>query len=550
MRNNEAVYRGYVHPPEKVNWSSQDDVKNNLVSVEYSDRKKTEKGGLPIISDGRRAEVDTSDSHCIIYGASGFKKSICVFMPLICTLAKAGENMFITDPKGELYRRTGNYLKQCGYRIRVLNFRDYNAEGYNPLSYPAKLYKNGEIDKATSVSSNLVATLAQEQLENAKVDPFWPNTATAANNGILPLMYSSYPNLDSINFISLANYYEEQTAEYLREFVNQESDLANAAMSNLRTVLAEPEKTRMSTLSTCSSFIQKFIQSDHLSRMLSHSTFELEELTEPKTAFYIITDDSSTVCDSIVGILISQTQNILIDKAFHSKKDRLDTRVNFVLDEFCSFPVPNMATALATHRSRNIRYYICVQALDLLEKRYPNYKNMMTNCATTLFLGSTESELLEMISKRCGTTKITMSGHEEPLISVPELMTLRKDWYSKEAIYLNLATGMRYCTTLPSIEKYEDFCNYGEAELPDVEHPPVKYYSFVNLLHDISEGKANRPFHTIPKAKPKSENDRKRITHKSKVKKSNDDILDENIRCELEAKFDELFGALEDEEDN
>lgn len=43
MRNNEAVYRGYVHPPEKVNWSSQDDVKNNLVSVEYSDRKKRKK---------------------------------------------------------------------------------------------------------------------------------------------------------------------------------------------------------------------------------------------------------------------------------------------------------------------------------------------------------------------------------------------------------------------------------------------------------------------------------------------------------------------------
>lgn len=154
--------------------------------------------------------------------------------------------------------------------------------------------------------------------------------------------------------------------------------------------------------------------------------------------------------------------------------------------------------------------------------------------------------MLEIISKRCGTTKITMSGHEEPLISVPELMTLRKDWYSKEAIYLNLATGMRYCTTLPSIEKYEDFCNYGEAELPDIEHPPVKYYSFVNLLQDISEGKANRPFHTMPK----SENDNKRMTHKSKVKKSSDDILDEDIRRELEAKFDELFGALEDEEDN
>ena len=550
MKSNEAVYRGYIHPDARINWTSNEDVMKKLSSVNLLDNKRIDKGGLPIISDGKNAAVDTSDSHCIIYGASGFKKSLCVFMPLICTLAKAGENMFITDPKGELYKRTANYLKRMGYRIRVLNFRDYNGEGYNPLSYPTKLYKAGEIDKATTVSSNLVAALAQEQLDNSKVDVFWPNTAMAANNGILPFMYSSYPNPDAVNFISLADYYTNRTAGYLNEYVNQESDLANAAMQNLRTVLSEPEKTLMSTLSTCSSFIQKFIQNDHLARMLGHSTFELEELTEEKTAFYVITDDSSTVCDPIVGILISQAQNILVDKAFHSKSEKLNTRVNFVLDEFCSFPIPNMSAALATHRSRNIRYYLCCQAIDLLEKRYPNYKNMMTNCTTTIFLGSTEIELLEMISKRCGTTEITMSGHEEPLISVPELMTLKKEWYFKEAIYLNLASGIRYCTSLPSIEKYEAFCKDGEAELPNITHPPVCFYSFVDLMKDISDGKANKPFHSMQKSPPKTETMRKRITRKKQTNKSDNSILDSDIQKELEAKFDELFGALEDEEDN
>ena len=256
MKSNEAVYRGYIHPDTRINWTSNEDVMKKLLSVSLFDNKRIDKGGLPIISDGKNAAIDVSDSHCIIYGASGFKKSICVFMPLICTLAKAGENMFITDPKGELYKRTANYLKRMGYRIRVLNFRDYNGEGYNPLSYPTKLYKAGEIDKATTVSSSLVAALAQEQLDNSKVDVFWPNTAMAANNGILPFMYSSYPNPDAVNFISLADYYTNRTAGYLNEYVNQESDLANAAMQNLRTVLSEPEKTLMSTLSTCSSFIQ------------------------------------------------------------------------------------------------------------------------------------------------------------------------------------------------------------------------------------------------------------------------------------------------------
>lgn len=545
MRNYESLYGGFVHPKPKTNWSSENEVKDNLEFVDLTRGRNSSAGGVPVISDGKTVFVDTSDSHCIVFGASGFKKSICVFMPLIDMCARAGENFVVTDPKGELYRRTANYVKSRGYRNIVVNFRDYNGEGYNPLSYPTKLYKKGELDKATTVSSNLVAALAQRQMESSKIDPLWPDTAKAFDNGILPFMYSSYPNPDAVNFISLADYYTSRTVGNLNEYINQESDIVNAAMQNLRTVLSEPDKTLMSTLSTCSSFIQPFIQNDKLARMLSHSTFDLEELANPKTALYIITDDSSSICDPIVGVLISQLQTMLTDKAYHSKNGKLETRVNFLLDEFCSFPVPDIALALATHRSRNIRYYLCIQSIDLLSKRYLNYKNMLTNCATTLFLGSTEQELLEMISKRCGTTEITMSGHEEPLISVPELMTLRKDWYSKEAIYLNLSSGLRFCTNLPSIEKYETFCGFGDADIPDISHPPICFYSFFDLMRDIAINKTNKPF--CQQVKPKSvishKNDRKR-------KEREESMLNEEIQKELEAKFDELFGALEYEEDN
>lgn len=494
MREYEDVYSGYVHSIPKTNWSSETEVKTSLHFVNLDNESDIKVGGMPVISNGRSAFIDTSDSHWMIDGNSGSKKSICAFMPLICTLIKAGENIIATDPKGELYRRTAAYAREKGYKVHVVNFRDYNGDGYNPLAYPAKLYKEGDIDKATTVSAELVSALAHSQMESSKTDPFWPETAKAYNNGILPLMYSSYPDLDKINFLSLSDYYTNKTADLLIEYLNNETGITNSATQNLRTVLSEPEKTLLSTLSTCSSFIQPFLQNDKLLRMLSRSTFDLEKLSKEKTALYIITDDATPICDPIVGILISQIQSVLVNQAYHSEAGKLKTRVNFVLDEFCSYPIPDFATALATHRSRQIRYYLCVQSLDLLEKRYLNYKNMITNCAVTLFLGSTETELLEMISNRCGTTEITMSGHEEPLISVPELMTLKQDWFSKEAIYLNLLSGIRYCMVLPAIEKYEAFCKFGTAEFREIIHPQVQFYTFINLMHDISEGKANRPF--------------------------------------------------------
>lgn len=537
--SNDNAIPGYMFKDPKTNWTSTSKLKEKLTCVDFDKTSTFSSGGIPVISNGKTAYIDTSDNHCVIYGASGFKKSICTFMPLIGSLSYAGESMVILDPKGELYSRTAALLKALGYKIIVLNFRDFNGDGYNPLNYPAKLWREeAETDKAASVANDFCCTLAQRQENHRNIDPFWPDTAKAYINGVLPLMFDSYKNIDDINILTLADYFTDRSADCLKEFVN-ESKINNTAMTNLKTVLSEPDKTRMSTLSTCSSFIQPFIQNDKLARMLSHSTFELEDIANAKTALYIITDDTTTVCNPIVGVLLSQLQTVLVNKAFHSEKGKLDTRVNFILDEFCSFPIPRICEALATHRSRNIRYYLCVQSIDALSDRYPHYESLLTNCATTLFLGSTEMKLLEMISTRCGETEKTYSGRKEPLISVPELMTLRKSWNSKEALYLNLAESVRYCTNLPAIEQYENFSCYGKSDLPDITHPKVNVYTFRELLRDISIEEAKSPFCEPPK--PKVKKSKKKETTK-------DSFLSVDIQKELEMKFDELFGSMSEEE--
>ena len=106
-----------------------------------------------------------------------------------------------------------------------------------------------------------------------------------------------------------------------------------------------------------------------------------------------------------------------------------------------------------------IRYYLCVQTLDGLKQRYEHVEAMLANCGNTLFLGSTERELLERISTQCGTTYITPTGAEELLCSPSRTDDIKKAWDYKEALYLNLPDAIRYCTTLPSIEAY-DMGNY------------------------------------------------------------------------------------------
>ena len=550
MVRSNAAYAGYVYRTPETNWSSDEAVKEGLKYMDLDAEKKISSGGIPIISDGHKAYIDASDSHTAVYGSSGSGKSLTVFMQLVGVLAKAEENMVVTDPKGELYARMGTYLKQQGYRVRVINYRDFTGEGYNPLHYAHKLYLMGEYDKAALAVGNIVDALERAASKNdgRNIDPFWPDTAKAYMRGAIPAMMSSYKE-DAVNFQNLADFNTEKTAAMLKDYLSRHT-IDSVEAVNLTMVLAEPERTRMSSLSTCSTFIQPFLQNRKMARMTSHTTFELEELLEEKTALFLIMDDTTEVANTLISILISQLQTLLVDAAFHQPDGRLRTRVNFVLEEFCSFSyIPGMAEALAGHRSRNIRYYLCLQSLDLLRSRYKSWEGMLANCQTTLFLGSTEPELLQRISERVGTTERTDSGHEKPLVTAAGLMTLKKTWESREALYFNLAKGIRYCTTLPAIEAYEVFCK-GKAELPVIYHPPVHVYSFADLVSDVTDGKAHMPFakpEREVRARKRQERLRQFLDGDAPQKEEETlELPDDSFLKELEKKLDEILGGSEE----
>ncbi len=491
IKKYEADYAGYVYDKPVTHWSNDRDMKAALMKVDLTSPEDLPAGGLPIISDGKTAYIDSGDSHTAIAAVSGMKKSICGFMPLIYTLARAGESMIITDPKGELFDRTSGFLKSRDYNIKCLDFRTLDKDGFNILEYPTRIYREGDRDKGLMMVSDLVNVFAEKQRTSGNLDVFWPDTAATYLGGTASLMLESFPDTKAINISNWAEFNTMDGVDALKQIMSK-INTDNTALLNLRTVLAEPDKTLMSTLSTASSFLAFFIQNNKLARMLSNSTFAISDVCKEKTALFIVTDDTTTTCDTIVGILISQIQSHLVGEAYKSPGGKLGHRVNFVLDEFTSFPIPNMDLALATHRSRNIRYYLCIQSLAGLSRKYPYYEALLANCATTVFMGSTEKELLTRISDQCGRTKITPDGEEKPLISPAELITLKKSWGSKEAIYMNLSCALRYCVEMPSIEAY----NLGKHTPPHIsfKHPPVKTYTVTEFCRDINEKTIPAPF--------------------------------------------------------
>ena len=92
---------------------------------------------------------------------------------MVQSLAKKGESMIITDPKGEIYEQTGTMLRERGYNIVLLNFRSpQNGNGWNPMALPYKLYKEGNTDKAVELLDDLALNILYEE-KNGGADPFW-----------------------------------------------------------------------------------------------------------------------------------------------------------------------------------------------------------------------------------------------------------------------------------------------------------------------------------------------------------------------------------------
>jgi type IV secretion system protein VirD4 len=143
-----------------------------------------------------------------------------------------------------------------------------------------------------------------------------------------------------------------------------------------------------------------------------------------KTALYIVVPDERSTYHFIVTSFVKQCYELLITEAQKEINKSLPVRVNFVLDEFSNTPaISDMPAMITAARSRNIRFYLVVQSMHQLVKRYGlDSETIKGNCENWVFLASKELNLLEELSKMCGNT-LNYEPHEfiRPLINVSEL---------------------------------------------------------------------------------------------------------------------------------
>lgn len=487
-REDELQRELMTEDPLNVNyarWATEEEFKKDLTEVSLEDCS-VEQSGIPLLCSDTAAYVDTSDSHSLIIGSSGSKKTRLFILPSIYSLAKAGESMVITDPKAELYERTSGYLKKKGYKVFCVNFRDESVNNaWNPLEAPLKFFKQGKFDLSVGLLNDFASISIPRDTRN--VDPYWDDSARSAFMGLLLVLFLLAEDEAEVNIRSVLrlratifknNKQGNNTLRRIVELAGVDS-LVTAYLSGINIA---PEKTFGSILSVLDNHLMKFIIRPSLTDMMCHNDIRFGDIGREKTAIYLVMPDEKETYHGLISVFIQQCYESLIFEAQKCAKKTLPIRVNFLLDEFSSLPqMKEFPSMIAAARSRNIRFNIVVQSEKQLRARYSEEADTIKgNCNNWIYLYSREFPTLVEISNLCGSQK---SG--KPLVTTSRLQRLDKE--KGEALIMH---GRKYpfMSLLKDVNEYDQdkpLPTYHEKHAPD---DIIKLFDIITYINTMNEG--------------------------------------------------------------
>ncbi len=305
-----------------------------------------------------------------------------------------------TDPKGELYDRTAGYLKAHGYKIKVLNLvRPQYSDGYNPL-----MHVSSGLD--VDVIANTI--VKGQKSEGGSADPFWDDSAEMLLKALIYYLMATRPEEEQ-NLASCAELVRAANtnggSNLLTELMSQ-LPYDHPARMNYKSIEIAPEKTYSSILSSLQSKLGKF-DSKEIAELTSTDTIRFEDIGNEKTAVYVISSDTHTAYDFLLTIFFAQMIQQLYDYA-DQNGGKLKTQTFFILDEFANIgKIPDFDKKISTSRSRNLSFSVILQNIDQLEAVYEkSYETIMGNCDTHVFLGSNSYKTVEYFSKALGEKTI------------------------------------------------------------------------------------------------------------------------------------------------
>ena len=340
----------------------------------------------------------------IIIGGSGAGKSFRKIKPDIMQMFGS---YVVTDPSGEIYRDTANFLRSHQYNIKVLNLIDIEkGNTYNPFRYI-----NDEQDVLNIADLFIKNTAGKDEKED-----MW--SSSAKNLLVTCMMYLFKSRKEQKSFgkvmrmISTIRFDSNGRVDQLCEFaqkmnyhkIEYPGDAVSVYWDSLQSSPAETFGSVVATLSTRLSLWAV----PAVDILTDNDEMDLESIGEKKTIIYVIIPPARQTYKAVANIFFTQLFEVLTNTANFKYKGKLPLLVSCEIDEFANIgEIPNFQETLAVVRKNNIRICIALQGLSQLKALYKNsWESIIGNCSIFTYLGTNDLDTKEYVVKRLGKTTI------------------------------------------------------------------------------------------------------------------------------------------------
>lgn len=354
----------------------------------------------------------TQDVNVEILAPTRMGKTRRVLLTSIWLNLLAGVNMFVTDVKGEICAYTSPFAKQCGYDVRILDYRYFEKSmHFNNLNEIIELLSEGKVSEAVDKAWDIVTILVGE----AKGERIWTDGQCATITAAILIVAQDAPegckNLPNVYYF-LA-YMCESDPETGKMPINEYLDnlpYNHPARGAFQIAKIAPFRTRSSFFTSALATLRLFTTWT-VADIAQKSDFRLDDVDDKKVIFYFILPDEKKTYHPLGALFLKQLYESLVHQALR-KGGVLDRKFIFKADEIGNFPViPEFGTMLSAGAGRNIFFELVLQEYQQMEAKYKEeFRNIHSNCQLTICLRATDDKTTQSLSKRMGTYTVQVNS--------------------------------------------------------------------------------------------------------------------------------------------
>lgn len=459
--------------------------------------------GLALSNEGKDYSYHTN-KNILVLGGSGSGKTRFFVKPNVLQMHSC---YVVTDPKGTCLADIGNAL--TGYDIKYFNTVDLKKSmKYNPLAYAQT-----EQDILKLVDALILNTTSPDSRSG---EQFWQDAEKLLYTAIIAFIIFDYDNPNTKkNFNTFLDLFgsvdvsedapsDENILDDMFAAVEKVNGMTFAVRSYKGFKKAHPKTAAGIIISACARLMPFYIS--NLRNLFDEDEMDLDSIGFKETAHFLIVDDTDSTFDFMVGLLYSQMLTRMIRNA-DANGGKLKIHTRMIMDEAANIAqIRNIEKVTAQIRSRSISIDMLYQNPAQLKSMYKDKAAVIKgNFDTTLFLGSEEEEVGELISKKIGDETVNYSTKSETrgrngTFTQNESITKRRLLAPEEVRSLPADECIVFIKGLPPIRDKKYMLE---------KHPRFKHTADydINLLYQLKETSA-----APPRSGPKPQEERPEYT--------------------------------------